>query len=82
MPLKICLGGVEETTAEYFSRQVNDTTIKVYTGGTSESKTSAKQLTEAEVSQKATVTKKAIDYRRRSYQFTTRRKWQEKYCVN
>ncbi|MGH1892399.1 type IV secretory system conjugative DNA transfer family protein, partial [Enterococcus durans] len=40
--IKICLGGVEETTAEYFSRQVNDTTIKVYTGGTSESKTSAK----------------------------------------
>lgn len=33
--IKICLGGVEETTAEYFSRQVNDTTIKVYTGGTS-----------------------------------------------
>lgn len=40
--IKICLGGVEETTAEYFSRQVNDTTIKVYTGGTSESKASAK----------------------------------------
>ncbi|MGG2440296.1 TraM recognition domain-containing protein, partial [Enterococcus faecium] len=40
--IKICLGGVEETTAEYFSSQVNDTTIKVYTGGTSESKTTAK----------------------------------------
>ena len=33
---------MEETTAEYFSRQVNDTTIKVYTGGTSESKASTK----------------------------------------
>ncbi len=41
-----------------------------------------KRLIEAEVSQKATVTKKAIDYRRGSYQFTTRRKWQKKYCVN
>ncbi|MGF2190866.1 VirD4-like conjugal transfer protein, CD1115 family [Vagococcus fluvialis] len=40
--IKICLGGVEETTAEYFSRLVGDTTIKVYTGGTSESKSSSK----------------------------------------
>ena len=40
--VRICLGGVEETTAEYFSRLVNDTTIKVYTGGTSESKASTK----------------------------------------
>lgn len=40
--IKICLGGVEKTTADYFSRQVNDTTIKVYTGGTSESKSSAR----------------------------------------
>lgn len=40
--IRICLGGVEETTAEYFSRLCGDTTIKVYTGGTSESKTSTK----------------------------------------
>lgn len=42
--IKICLGGVEETTAEYFSRLVGDTTIKVYTGGTSESKASARAI--------------------------------------
>ena len=36
--VKICLGGVEQTTADYFSRQVNDTTIKVFTGSSSESK--------------------------------------------
>ena len=41
--IKICLGGVEETTAEYFSRLVGDTTIKVFTGSSSESKASARQ---------------------------------------
>lgn len=40
--VKICLGGVEETTAEYFSRICGDTTIKVYTGGTSESRRATK----------------------------------------
>lgn len=36
--IRICLGGVEETTAEYFSRLVGDTTIKVYVEGESASK--------------------------------------------
>lgn len=40
--IKICLGGVEEVTAEYFSRLVGDTTIKVFTQGTSQSRTFTK----------------------------------------
>ena len=40
--VRICLGGVEETTAEYFSRLIGDTTIRVNTGSQSQSRVSSK----------------------------------------
>ncbi|MFW3589112.1 VirD4-like conjugal transfer protein, CD1115 family [Vagococcus fluvialis] len=40
--IRICLGGVEETTAEYFSRLIGDTTIRVNTGSQSQSRVSSK----------------------------------------